>query len=34
MRQQLVGCFLSSGRQTNPDLELGICGEHGGDRHP
>ena len=24
-----MGCEL--GRQTNPDLELGVCGEHGGD---
>ena len=24
-----MACKL--GRQTNPDLELGICGEHGGD---
>ena len=24
-----MGCWL--GRQTRPKLELGICGEHGGD---
>ena len=24
-----MGCEL--GRSTNPDLELGVCGEHGGD---
>jgi pyruvate,orthophosphate dikinase len=22
---------VEKGRDTNPDIELGICGEHGGD---
>ncbi len=26
-----IGCKL--GREANPELELGICGEHGGDPH-
>jgi pyruvate,orthophosphate dikinase len=28
---QLVEMACVKGRQTNPDLHLGICGEHGGD---
>ena len=28
---QLVGIAVDRGRQAKPDLELGICGEHGGD---
>ncbi len=28
---QLVAMAAEKGRQTNPDLHLGICGEHGGD---
>jgi len=28
---QLVRMAAEKGRQTNPHLELGICGEHGGD---
>ena len=28
---KLVEMACKLGRQTNPDLELGICGEHGGD---
>jgi pyruvate,orthophosphate dikinase len=28
---QLVEMAVERGRQTNPDLKLGICGEHGGD---
>jgi pyruvate,orthophosphate dikinase len=28
---QLVRMSVEKGRQTNPHLELGICGEHGGD---
>jgi len=28
---QLVQMAAEKGRKTNPDLELGICGEHGGD---
>ena len=27
----LVRMAVSAGRQTRPDLEIGICGEHGGD---
>ena len=27
----LVAIAVKSGRQTRPDLEIGICGEHGGD---
>ncbi len=27
----LVDMAVKSGRQTRPDLEIGICGEHGGD---
>ena len=28
---QLVDIAVSKGRQTRPDIKLGICGEHGGD---
>ena len=28
---QLVRMAAEKGRKTNPDIELGICGEHGGD---
>jgi pyruvate,orthophosphate dikinase len=28
---QLVRIAAEKGRATNPDIELGICGEHGGD---
>ena len=28
---ELVRMAVASGRQTRPDLEVGICGEHGGD---
>jgi pyruvate,orthophosphate dikinase len=28
---QLVRIASEKGRQANPDIELGICGEHGGD---
>ena len=28
---QLVSMAVAKGRATNPDIELGICGEHGGD---
>ncbi len=28
---QLVRMAVEKGRQANPHLELGICGEHGGD---
>ncbi len=28
---QLVSMAADKGRKANPDLELGICGEHGGD---
>ncbi|MFH1137836.1 MAG: pyruvate, phosphate dikinase [Pseudomonadota bacterium] len=28
---QLVKMGLEKGRQTNPNLKIGICGEHGGD---
>jgi pyruvate,orthophosphate dikinase len=28
---QLVEDAVSRGRSTNPDLKLGVCGEHGGD---
>ncbi|HEX5110658.1 MAG TPA: pyruvate, phosphate dikinase [Vicinamibacterales bacterium] len=28
---QLVEVAVARGRQTRPDLKLGICGEHGGD---
>ena len=27
----LVRMAVESGRKTRPDLEVGICGEHGGD---
>ena len=28
---QLVEIGVQRGRQTKPDLKVGICGEHGGD---
>jgi len=28
---QLVRMGAEKGRETNPDLKVGICGEHGGD---
>ena len=28
---QLVAMAVEKGRKTNPDIHLGICGEHGGD---
>ena len=28
---KLIGMAVSGGRQTRPDIKLGICGEHGGD---
>jgi pyruvate,orthophosphate dikinase len=28
---KLVDMACKAGRETNPELELGICGEHGGD---
>jgi pyruvate, orthophosphate dikinase len=28
---QLVAMAVEKGRRTNPQIELGICGEHGGD---
>ncbi|ACB77363.1 pyruvate, phosphate dikinase [Opitutus terrae] len=28
---QLMGIAIQKGRQTRPDIKLGICGEHGGD---
>jgi pyruvate,orthophosphate dikinase len=28
---QLVRLGVERGRQTRPDLKLGVCGEHGGD---
>jgi pyruvate,orthophosphate dikinase len=28
---QLMKLCVEKGRSTNPDLEIGICGEHGGD---
>jgi len=28
---QLVKIAIEKGRKTNPELEIGICGEHGGD---
>ncbi|MGD2200610.1 MAG: pyruvate, phosphate dikinase [Candidatus Bathyarchaeota archaeon] len=30
---QLMKICVDKGRETNPDLEIGICGEHGGDPH-
>lgn len=30
---QLIVMARTKGRQVNPDLKLGICGEHGGDPH-
>jgi pyruvate,orthophosphate dikinase len=28
---QLIRMAVENGRKANPDLEVGICGEHGGD---
>ena len=28
---QLIQMAVEKGRSVRPDLELGICGEHGGD---
>ncbi len=28
---QLVKMAVEKGRQTRPDIKLGICGEHGGE---
>ncbi|EQD29929.1 PEP-utilizing enzyme domain protein, partial [mine drainage metagenome] len=28
---RLMGFAVKEGRETTPDLEIGICGEHGGD---
>jgi len=28
---QLMEIAITKGRQTRPDIKLGICGEHGGD---
>ena len=28
---QLMQIAIEKGRQTRPDIKLGICGEHGGD---
>ena len=28
---RLMGIAVTEGRRTRPDLEIGICGEHGGD---
>jgi pyruvate,orthophosphate dikinase len=28
---ELMGIAVTKGRSTRPDIELGICGEHGGD---
>jgi pyruvate,orthophosphate dikinase len=28
---QLVDIAVTKGRQSRPDIKLGICGEHGGD---
>ena len=28
---QLVKMGVEKGRSTNPDLKIGICGEHGGE---
>jgi len=30
---QLMEICVRKGRETNPKLEIGICGEHGGDPH-
>jgi pyruvate,orthophosphate dikinase len=30
---QLMKICVEKGRETNPELEIGICGEHGGDPH-
>ena len=28
---QVMKIAVENGRKTNPDLKIGICGEHGGD---
>jgi pyruvate,orthophosphate dikinase len=28
---QLINIAIEKGRKTNPNIKLGICGEHGGD---
>ncbi|MDI6717425.1 MAG: pyruvate, phosphate dikinase, partial [Actinomycetota bacterium] len=28
---KLVAIAVENGRKTNPDIKLGVCGEHGGD---
>lgn len=28
---ELIRLAVARGRETRPDIELGICGEHGGD---
>ena len=28
---ELIKIAVNKGRQTRPDIKLGICGEHGGD---
>jgi len=30
---RLVEIAVQEGRETNPDIKLGICGEHGGEPH-
>jgi pyruvate,orthophosphate dikinase len=30
---QLMKICVEKGRKTNPTLDIGICGEHGGDPH-
>jgi pyruvate,orthophosphate dikinase len=30
---QLMQIAVKRGRETRPDIKLGICGEHGGDPH-
>jgi pyruvate,orthophosphate dikinase len=31
---KLVRMAVQDGRRVRPDLKVGICGEHGGDRGP
>jgi len=28
---QLIKIAVEKGRQTRPDIKIGLCGEHGGD---
>jgi pyruvate,orthophosphate dikinase len=28
---ELIKTAIEKGRKTNPDLKIGVCGEHGGD---